>query len=86
MIIDATAYAALPASQLNTYNLTNLTTVSETVTRGIVYCWEYELTRNEDKRSIKLLKKEYIDTVKNTLEQTLNGVPKSPKTVLSTTR
>ena len=87
MIIDATAYAALPVSQVNTYNLTNLTTVSETVTRGIVYCWDYELERNEDKRSIKLLKKEYIDTVKNTLEQTLNSVPKRPQTVLiSTTR
>lgn len=82
MVIDFTTYTALPVTQNNTYNLSNGTTVTETITRNAVTVWTDELDKNERKRSIKLLKKEYVDIIKKDFENTLSTIPRFAPSVL----
>lgn len=81
--IDQTAYNAMAASTVTPYNLANGTTMTETVTRNIVYAWDDELAKNEAKRSIKLLKKEYLEQIKNNFEVTVGQAPAITPTVLT---
>lgn len=84
LTIDLTTYNALPATaQINTFNLVNGTTVKEIITRKIVYCWEYELLENEKKRTIKVLRKEYVGAIKNQFQQIMLSLPKITDTVLT---
>lgn len=83
MVIDYDTYAALASSTFNTYNLSDGTTVSETITKNAVTAWTHELDKNERKRSIKLLKKEYIDMIKKNLESSLAVLPRFPRSVLT---
>jgi len=81
--IDQTAYNALPDTQNNTFNLSGGSTITETITRKIVYCWDYELSENENKRSIKVLRKEYVGAIKNQFQQIMVSLPKITDTVLT---
>jgi hypothetical protein len=81
--IDSTAYAALPASTVNTYNLTDGSTVTETITRNIIYAFDDEMAKNEAKRAIKLLKKEHLETIRNNFESLISLVPTNTPTVLN---
>lgn len=83
LVIDMTAYNALPITENNTFNLANGTTVTETITRKIVYCWDYELSENEKKRTIKILRKEYVGAIKNQFQQVMLSLPKVTDTVLT---
>jgi hypothetical protein len=81
--IDATAYNALPETQNNTFNLANGTTVQETITRKEVKNWDYEVAENEKKRTIKLLRKEYVGAIKSQFQKLMVSLPKVPDTVLT---
>lgn len=83
VVIDLTAYNALPDTQNNTFNLTSGTTITETITRKIVYNWDYELSENERKRMIRILRKEYIGAIKNQFQQIMISLPKVTDTVLT---
>lgn len=81
--IDLTAYNSIPDVQNNTFNLSNGTTVTETITRKIVYAWDQELADNEAKRNIKLLRKEYVGSIKNQFQSLMVSLPKVADTVLT---
>ena len=83
VIIDSEAYNSLPDTQNNTFNLVNGTTVTETITRKVVYAWDYELSENEKKRTIKVLRKDYIGAIKNQFKQLMISLPKVTDTVLT---
>jgi hypothetical protein len=83
VIIDLEAYNSLPDTQNNTFNLVNGTTVTETITRKVVYAWDYELSENEKKRTIKVLRKDYIGAIKNQFKQLMISLPKVTDTVLT---
>lgn len=83
MIIDYDTYVAMASSTFNTYNLSNDTTVAETITKNAVTAWDDEMDKNERKRAIKLLKKEYIDIIKKNLESELANLPRLPSSVLT---
>lgn len=83
MVIDYQTYIDLASTTFNTYNLSNGTTVSETITKNAVTAWTDELDKNERKRAIKLLKKEYIDTIKKNLDRELATAPRFPSSVLT---
>ena len=74
MVIDAITYTAMATTAFNTYNLSNNTTVSETITKNTVTAWTDELAKNEAKRSIKLLKKEYLGIIKGNFDTIIGGV------------
>lgn len=48
-------------------------TLSQTSTYKTVYVYDHEVTENEKKREIKLLKKEYVEAMSNELQSILNG-------------
>jgi len=62
--VTETVYDGLAASSLVTYNLEDGTSVEETITRGITYAYDYEVALNEEKRNIKLIKREYLPAIK----------------------
>jgi hypothetical protein len=47
--------------------------VTQTTTRNVVYSYEYEETRNEEKRTIYLLKKDYTGQIIRELEDLLEN-------------
>lgn len=81
--IDSTEFSGSPVTQNNVFNLKNGTAVTETIIREQVKAWDFELEENEKKRSIKLLRKEYIGTVKNQFQQLTTSLPKVADTVLT---
>jgi hypothetical protein len=83
MVIDYNTYTALAATTFNSYDLSDGTTVAETITKNAVTAWADELDRNERKRSIKLLKKEYIEVIKKNLDRELSIAPRFPESVLT---
>lgn len=83
MVIDANTYTELASSTFNTYDLSNGTTVQETVTKNAVTCWTWELEQNENKRSIKLLKKEYIEQVKQQFESIMQATGRVTPSVIT---
>jgi hypothetical protein len=83
VIIDLVAYNALPDTENNAFNLANGTTVTETITRKIVYCWDYELTENENRRAIKILRKDYVGPLASQFRQIMLSLPKVSDTVLT---
>jgi len=83
MVIDYNTYTALAATTFNSYDLSDGTTVAETITKNAVTAWADELDRNERKRSIKLLKKEYIEVIKKNLDRELAIAPRFPESVLT---
>jgi len=62
--IDEDTYDALPATSTTAYNLDDdVTTVHEVITKSAISCYDYEDETNEKKRSIKLIKKEYLGQI-----------------------
>lgn len=72
--VDATTYAGIPNSSV-TYNLSNGTTVTETISKNTVTAFQDELDTNERKRTIKLLKKEYIELINKNLQGIFRSSP-----------
>ena len=60
--VDANTYANVVAST-TTYTLQDGTTVSEAVTKEKQTYYDYEIEENEKKRTINLLKKEFVSEV-----------------------
>lgn len=56
-------YDATPAYTFNEFNLANGEAISEEVTTGTVSFYDYEKEINENKRIIKLIKKEYLPEI-----------------------
>lgn len=74
IIVDATTYASISNSTV-TYNLVNGTTVTEIITKNTVTAFQDELDINERKRSIKLLKREYIELINKNLQSVFREAP-----------
>jgi len=85
MTIDLDAYTALAASTITSYNLSNGSTVVETITKNSYTAWNDELSKNEAKRSIKLLKKEYLEVIRNNFQAAVTGLPDITPSVLTET-
>ena len=70
---DATEYATLVNMVPVEATLTGGPVVTQTTTRNVVYNYEYEETRNEEKRTIYLLKKDYTGQIIRELEELLEN-------------
>lgn len=68
-IIDEETYTSLTSVVPEVYTFPDHSTVTITTTRAIVYNYEYEETLNEQKRHIRLLKKEYLDQARTELSK-----------------
>lgn len=63
MEIDETAYNDLPEYSLEPETLSSGRTIDVEISTRIIYCYDWEVDRNEEKRSIKLLKKQYLGQI-----------------------
>lgn len=70
-IIDEETYTALPGSETNVYALSNGSSVTITITKDIVYCYDYEFDANEAKRNIKIIDKKFIPQIEQELKNLL---------------
>lgn len=61
--IDETAYNALPEYSLEPEILISGRTIDVEISTRIIYCYDWEFDRNEEKRNIKLLKKQYLGQI-----------------------
>lgn len=61
--IGADEFGTIPAYTLNTFNLVSGDTLREEITTSSVTYYEYEEELNEKKRAIKLVKKEYLNSI-----------------------
>lgn len=67
--IDLESYNQLPAEPTEFIN----DMVTEITSRGIVYCYDYENQLNESKRTINLVRKELVGTIKNQFKQLMSA-------------
>lgn len=67
-IIDKPTYDALTSVVPEVYTAQDGSTVSVTTTRQVVSVYDYEMTENEAKRSILLLKEQYLPQVRSELD------------------
>jgi hypothetical protein len=71
-------YNSLAVTQsVDTYNIDGRTVV-EVINREAVSNWDYEVALNDDKRKIKVIKKEYYPIIMNNFNQ-LTGAANDPK-------
>jgi hypothetical protein len=70
--IDANTYANTAATT-NTYTLNDGKTVTQTVTKTFQTYYDYEIEENEKKRTIKLLKPEFIPFVEKEFKRVIRG-------------
>ena len=70
---DATEYATLVNMVPVVATISGGPVITQTTTRNVVYCYEYEDGLNEAKRDISLLKKEYTGQIIRELEQLLEN-------------
>lgn len=70
--IDANTYANV-ATSTGTYTLQNGTQVTEAVTKSIRSYFEYESEVNDAKRTITLLKKEFVPAVEKEFKKTISS-------------
>lgn len=82
IIIDVDTYTNLPVTTFNVYNLIGGTTLSETITKSAVTSFDKETLDNENKRPLKLIKKEHIGKIINQFE-TIMGSIKNIDSVLT---
>jgi hypothetical protein len=82
IIVDATTYAGTSGSSV-TYNLSDGTTVTETISKNTVTAFQDEVDINERKRSIKLLKKEYIELINKNLQSIFRSSPAYAASVIT---
>jgi len=71
--IDANAYSLLSTSSAS-YTLPNSTVMNVAVTKTRKTYYDYEVELNEDKRIIKILKKEFINAVKDEFIEIMDNV------------
>jgi hypothetical protein len=76
MNVPYDTYDNLAEAEYNTYNLAGKT-ISETITRNRVSYYDYENQLNENKRTIKIIKKEYYPGILEELKK-LTGVDTAP--------
>lgn len=69
--IGADEFAATPGYTLNTFELESGDTLQEVVTTSSVSFYDYEQEINEKKRTIKIIKKEYVSNILNEFDQFL---------------
>ena len=70
--IDANTYANTAATT-NTYTLEDGKTVTQAVTKTFQTYYDYEIEENEKKRTIKLLKPEFIPFVEKEFKRVIKG-------------
>jgi hypothetical protein len=71
--IDANTYASLSSSSVS-YTLPNSTVMNIAVTKTRKTYYDYEIEYNEDKRLVKILKKEFIHAVKDEFVEIMDNV------------
>jgi hypothetical protein len=70
--LDATVYANTAASTTN-YTLQDGTKIVETVTKQTQTYYDYEVAQNEGKRTIKLLKPEFVQQIEKEFKKAIKG-------------
>jgi hypothetical protein len=68
--VDSNTYVNV-ASTTETFTLQNGTTITETVTKEKKTYYEYEMEKNESKRSIKLIKQDFVPAVEKEFKRLL---------------
>lgn len=61
--VDLPTYQSLPENSYEAFNLIDGSTIVQTTSTNIVYCYDFEDQINEQRRSIKLIKKEYLASI-----------------------
>jgi len=69
--VDANTYANVVASTA-TYTLNNASSITQTIAKQTQTYYEYEVEVNESKRSIKLLKPEFLNAIEDELKVALS--------------
>lgn len=69
--IGADEFSTTPAYTLNTFNLVSGDTLREEITTSSVTYYDYEQDENDKKRTIKLIKKQYLSNILNEFDQFL---------------
>lgn len=70
--IDANQYSNVAETTV-TYTLQNSTTITEKISKEIKTYYDYENEINENKRKIKLLKQEFVDTVEKEFKRVIES-------------
>lgn len=70
--LDSNTYSNVVEST-TTYTLDDSTTVTETITKEFKTYYQYEVDINEEKRTIKLLKKDFIPIVEKEFKRVIKG-------------
>jgi hypothetical protein len=68
--VDANTFANV-ATSLNTYNLQDGTTITEKVTKETQSYFQYEVDLNESKRTIKLIKPEFVPAIEKEFKKVI---------------
>ena len=68
--VDANTFANV-ATSLNTYNLQDGTTITEKVTKETQSYFQYEVDLNEAKRTIKLIKPEFVPAIEKEFKKVI---------------
>jgi hypothetical protein len=68
--VDANTYANVTTSS-TTYTLADGTTTVQTITKEKQTYYDYEMETNEDKRTIKLLKKDFVPDVEKEFKRVI---------------
>ena len=71
--LDYDTYFTLPSSSTQTINLKDGNTVSITTTKNAVSYYDYENELNEQKRTIKILDKQYVGTLEREMKLLLQN-------------
>lgn len=66
--IQEDAYNAMPAYSFRQFNLADGVTVEETITRRVVTASEWEYDRNNKKKQLKIIKKDYLPNILSEFE------------------
>ncbi len=61
--VDLTEYNTLPDLSLTSWNLKTGETIEEKITRKAVTYYDYESMKNDNRRQIKLIKKDYLGQI-----------------------
>lgn len=71
--IDQQTYTNLPSSTIITYTLQNGQSVTETTTKLLQTRYEYEVENNEEKRSINLLRSDFVSQIEAEFKRVIKG-------------
>ena len=82
VVVDPVTYATIPNSS-TVYDLSNGTSVTETISKNTVTAFEDELDKNERRRSIKLLKRDFIELINKNFQSIFRSSPAYAASVLT---